>query len=610
MSYILGISAYYHDSAAVLLKDCEIIAAFQEERFTRIKQDSAFPKNAIQQCLKQAEIGFSEVDLICFYEDGDKKFQRIISTYVRRFPKKILSLGTNLARYLERKNTKRFLNKDIKCFFGSTEKPIFISEHHKSHAASAFFPSPYEKSAILCLDGVGELETTTAWMGDGNNIKALWQINFPHSLGLLYSAFTYYCGFKVDSGEYKLMGLAPYGEPIYVDKILDNIINFNTNGGFSLNMDYFDYEVGDKMTSNQFDKLFGGVRRTPESSITQREMDIAASIQVVTERVVLRLAKRIKEETGSENLCLAGGVALNCVANGVLSRSGLFKELWVQPASGDAGTALGAAYCGYYHSTASSRIVNHLDSMKGSYLGNSYSDDQIADYLSGVGAVYKKMNEKDLLNCVADAIDQDYVVGWFQGKMEFGPRALGNRSILGNPRSREMQSTLNLKIKNRESFRPFAPAVLDNHAEDWFDIRQKSPYMLIVSPIANHRKHLNAIPMPDHIKGTAALKYVNSEIPAVTHVDDSARVQTVDGRHNPLFYKLLQNLYRKTHCPVVINTSFNVRGEPIVESPRDAYTCFMRTNMDYLIIGSMMLRKDQQPKWQEKSDWRIEYALD
>jgi carbamoyltransferase len=613
MFYTLGISAFYHDSAAVLLCNDQIIAAFQEERFTRIKQDKSFPINAIKQCLNQSNISFKDINLICYYEDPDKKFNRIIKTYLRNFPKRFLSLAVSLPRYVNNKNIVNIIKKNLKKEFGIVHQEILLAEHHLSHAASTFYPSPFDEAAILCMDGVGEWATTSAWIGNQVGIEPLWQIDFPHSLGLLYSAFTYFCGFKVDSGEYKLMGLAPYGKPKYEDIILQNLITLHDDATFTLNRKYFDYEVGDSMISPLFEDLFSGKRRLPESKITQREMDMAASIQSITERIVIKLAQRLQQETQQAHLCLAGGVALNCVANGKLLKSKIFEDIWIQPASGDAGGALGSAYIGYHHKNPPvSRMPSKRgrDKMHGAYLGNEYNDEEIKDILDQHNAKYIHLDDEQILMKTAQVLQNGNIVGWFQGRMEFGPRALGNRSILGDPRIENMQSRMNLKIKNRESFRPFAPAILEEHVSDWFNLDRKSPYMLLVTEVHDSQKLTETNDLTDVLVGLDQLKIPRSKISAITHIDFSARVQTVSKETNPKFYELLQKFYQLTNCPILINTSFNVRGEPIVEGPFHAYQCFMRTAMDYLIVGNYFLDKKLQPNWIEQCDWREVYALD
>ncbi|NIF15573.1 carbamoyltransferase [Pantoea sp. Cy-639] len=610
MTYILGLSAFYHDSAVTLIKDGQIVCALQEERFSRVKQDKGFPRHALRQCLAQAGISLGDVAWLAYYEDPEIKFERICSTYKRNFPRGALAFAQQYTKFAARKDIKGIIAEELRALFPDQPMPpLFVSQHHLSHAASAFYPSPYPEAAVLCVDGVGEWATTTAWHGQGASLKPLFEVRFPHSLGLLYSAFTYYCGFKVDSGEYKLMGLAPYGEPRYVDTILDKLITLNEDGSFTLERQYFDYEVGERMISDAFERLFGAPAREPESRIGQREMDLAASIQVVTERVMLALAQRIKAQTNAEYLCLAGGVALNCVANGKLLRSGLFKGIFVQPASGDSGGSLGAAlHCHYQTADALRTVDGQHDAMQGAYLGNAYDNTQIEQTLQRLGAHYQKLEPAALIESTVRQLADDKVVGWFQGRMEFGPRSLGARSILGNPRSASMQSVMNLKIKNRESFRPFAPAVLAEQAGQWFELDTPSPYMLIVAPV-HPDKRLQGLDERGY-SGIEKLQLTRSQIPAVTHVDCSARVQTVDGRHNPRFRELLAGFAAHTGCPVLINTSFNVRGEPIVESPEDAYRCFMRTEMDCLVIGDYLLSKPEQPHWHEEADWRNQYALD
>jgi carbamoyltransferase len=610
--YILGLSAYYHDSAAALLLDGELIAAVQEERFSRVKQDSRFPVNAVKFCLREAGITLESVDTIFYYENPYKKLNRITSTYLNFGLKGYRSFISEMPSWLMKKaHVKRTLNLELASHFPEIHKlpKIEYIDHHESHASSAFFPSPYEKAVVLCIDGVGEWATTSAWFGHENKLSLVWEIHFPHSLGLLYSAFTYFCGFKVDSGEYKLMGLAPYGKPSYYQQIMDNIIDVKPDGSFWLNMDYFDYATGNCMISDRFEELFGGSRREPESMITQREFDLAASVQSVIEDVVTLLAQSLRRQIGVNNLCLAGGVALNCVANGKLLKANIFDSIWVQPSSGDSGGALGAAFAGWQSRMKTNRVHLGEDRMKGSLLGSSYDDTEIEAQLHQHGAVYTKLKDEDLCGIVADLLVQGSVIGWFQGRMEFGPRALGARSIIGDSRNPTMQSVMNLKIKNRESFRPFAPAVLEEYAHQWFDLDRPSPYMLFVVDVHDNHK----IVPPDHEKqlsGIDQLKCVRSTIPSVTHVDYSARVQTVSRTTNPRFYELIHQFYLRTNCPVVVNTSFNVRGEPIVESPSNAYACFMRTQMDYLVIGRYLLRKSDQPAWNETNDWKTELKLD
>lgn len=613
---ILGISAFYHDSAAALLVDGEVIAAAQEERFTRKKHDANFPANAISYCLQEAGITLREVDYVVFYDKPLVKFERLLETYLAYAPAGFVSFCSSMPVWLKDKlflksNIKKELSK-LSLLKHADLPQLLFSEHHQSHAASAFFASPFQKAAVLCLDGVGEWATTSVWVGDQNKLEPQWQIDFPHSLGLLYSAFTYYCGFKVNSGEYKLMGLAPYGEPKYVDTILNNLIDVKEDGTYRLNMDYFSYATGLTMTNKKFAKLFGGPARKSESSLTQREMDLARSIQVVTEQIVLKLARTIKKEMEVDYLCLAGGVALNCVANGQLLRENIFKDIWIQPAAGDAGGALGAAYVVWHQYLDKPRVAdNQHDKSKGSYLGIRFNNHQIKEYLDSVKAIYQELPDEQLLPKVANILAEENVVGWFQGRMEFGPRALGGRSIIGDPRSRKMQSVMNLKIKYRESFRPFAPAVKADKASDWFELAKgnNSPYMLIVAGVQDKHR----IPMTDEqekLFGIEKLNIPRSTIPAVTHIDYSARVQTVQPETNHRFYFLLDEFEKITNCPVLINTSFNVRGEPIVGSPEDAYRCFMRTEMDYLVIENVLLKKSDQPQWVKDDAWQQEFELD
>lgn len=610
--YTLGISAFYHDSAACILKDGNIVAAAQEERFTRKKHDYVFPRNAIQFCLKQAEISAEDINYISFYEKPYLKFDRLVKTYLSFAPRGFGSFITSMPLWFKEKlwmgnEIRRELN-----FKGNISYP----EHHQSHAASAFFPSPFKDSAFLIMDGVGEWATLSYGMGKGNRLEIIEEIRFPHSLGLLYSAFTFYAGFKVNSGEYKLMGLAPYGQPKYVDLIYQHLIDLKEDGSFSLNMDYFNYCTGFTMTSSKFHDLFGREPRKPESEITQFDMDIAKSIQTVTEDVILKIAKHIYKVTGSKNLCLAGGVALNCVANGRLYSEGPFERIWVQPAAGDAGGALGAALFTWHNELNGARQANDIsDSQNGSYLGTEYSDSEIEKFLIDKDIKYLKASRSDLSIKVAEIIASKNVVGWFNGRMEFGPRALGSRSILGDPRSPEMQSLMNQKIKFRESFRPFAPSILSEKVAEWFDLNGKekrsdftSPYMLVVGKV--NKDQLLPVSPNTNKNGFDKLKEIRSKIPAVTHVDNSARIQTVHSDTNEQFHKLLLEFYRLTGCPALINTSFNVRGEPIVESPEDAYKCFMRTEMDYLILGSFILNKIDQPPFVENENWIQEFTLD
>ncbi len=612
---ILGISAYYHDSAAALLVDGKILAAAQEERFTRRKHDAGFPAHAIEYCLKEAGISLQDLDYVVFYDKPLIKFERLLETYLAFVPVGFRSFLASMPVWLKDKLfLKTTLRKELAKLSGDKTDdaalpPLLFTAHHKSHAASAFFPGPFEKAAVLCLDGVGEWATSSVWLGDGNKLEAQWEIDFPHSLGLLYSAFTYYTGFKVNSGEYKLMGLAPYGEPRYVDLIQDNLIDVKEDGSFRLDMRYFNYATGLTMTNNRFDKLFGGPPRKPESDISQREMDIARSIQVVTEEVVLKIVRSIHEEFDVDYLCLAGGVALNCVSNGRILRESPFRDIWIQPAAGDAGGALGAAMSVWHEYLENPRQVNGHDSMQGAYLGPHFSDDEISTYLDSVGAVCEKLDDDILMPRLAEILADENVVGWSGGRMEFGPRSLGNRSIIGDPRSQTMQSVMNLKIKCRESFRPFAPAVKAERVSDWFEIDRPSPYMLLVAPVRTE-KRLAMTAEQQKLFGIEKLNIPRSKIPAITHVDYSARIQTVHDDTNPRFHKLLDAFEAKTGCPVLVNTSFNVRGEPIVCTPEDAYRCFMRTEMDYLVLENYLLTKTKQPEWNEKGDWREEYELD
>ena len=594
---ILGISAYYHDSAAALLCNGEIIAAAQEERFTRKKQDEDFPEQAIRYCLKAGNITLNDLDYIVFYDKPFLTFERLLETYLTFAPKGFSSFLKAMPVWMKEKLfLKSEMQKALAKIAGikKLNTPILFTQHHQSHAASAFYPSPFKEAAILCLDGVGEWATTSLWLGKDNHITAQWEMRFPHSLGLLYSAFTYFTGFKVNSGEYKLMGLAPYGEPNYVDLIYKYLIDVKPDGTFRLNVDYFDFPVGLKMTNERFAKLFGRPARKSESPITQQDMDLAKSIQVVTEDIILKLAKTIKKETNADYLCLAGGVALNCVANGKLVQSNLFKDIWIQPAAGDAGGALGAALTVWHQHLHQPRKLNDADNMKGAYLGPAFSNDEIRHYLSNRGAIFHVLSDEKLFSQTADLLTQEKVVGWFQGRMEYGPRALGNRSIIGDARSRNMQSVMNLKIKFSESFRPFAPAVMFDKYDKWFDANKKiSPYMLLVGQVKP--THLNACDT-ENAKGLDQLKIPRSSVPAITHIDCSARVQTVHPETNPRFYQLIHSFYKLTGCPMIINTSFNVRGEPIVCSPEDAFRCFMSTHIDCLVLENCLLLKTEQPE--------------
>lgn len=600
---ILGISCYYHDSAAAIIRDGKIIAAAQEERFSRIKHDSGFPSQAIEFCFKEANCTIDEIDYVSFYDKPFLKFERLLESYLAYAPKGLRSAWKGLPIWIKEK---LWISDRIKTDLNYSGKLLF-TEHHQSHAASAFYPSPYESSAIMTMDGVGEWATSSISFGDGNKIKMLAEKHFPHSLGLLYSAFTYFTGFRVNSGEYKLMGLAPYGEPKYVNLIYEHLLDLKEDGSFVLNQSYFNYSAGLTMTNAKFNKLFGGPPRKPESDITQREMDIAASIQSVTEEIVIRSAKFAQKITGSKNLCLAGGVALNCVANGKLKASNIFENIWVQPSSGDAGGALGAALFAWYQYLDKERSgFDDMDFMAGSYLGPAWSDDEIIQWLNYSNIKYHHRSEIDLLKEVAAYIAGEKVVGWFQGKMEFGPRALGNRSILGDPRSENMQKVLNLKIKYRESFRPFAPSVLAEKVSEYFEFTGGSPYMLMVSPVqSTQTKDLS-----EEKSGFDKLYQIRSSIPAVTHVDNSARIQTVHKATNPKYYGLIKEFENITGIPVLINTSFNVRGEPIVCTPQDAYTCFLRTEMDVLVLGNIVLFKHEQPETSKDESWKMEFKLD
>ena len=612
---ILGISAFYHDSAAALIDDGYIVAAAQEERFSRKKHDAGFPANAIIYCLSEAETNLESLDAIVFYDKPLIKFERLLETYLAYAPRGFRSFLAAMPVWLKEKLfLKSTLRRELAALANCEEKDLpdlQFTEHHQAHAASAFFPSPYQSASVLCLDGVGEWATGSVWHGEGNALTSCWEIDFPHSLGLLYSAFTYYTGFKVNSGEYKLMGLAPYGEPKYLDEIYDNLIDLKEDGTFRLNMKYFNYATGLTMTNDRFADLFGGPPRTPETDISQREMDIARSIQVVTEDVVLRLARTVHKEHGTKHLCMAGGVALNCVANGRILREGPFEEIWIQPAAGDAGGALGAALASWHEYFGEPREVGNGDSMRGSYLGSRYGRKEIRSALDSCGAEYVELDGESLTDRVVEILSNENIVGWFQGRMEFGPRALGARSIIGDPRSPAMQSVMNLKIKYRESFRPFAPAVLAEHASEIFEIDEAhdSPYMLVVAPVREKWRKERA-PEDDALFGIQKLNIARSDFPAITHVDYSARVQTVHENSNPRFHKLLSRFMARTGCPLLVNTSFNVRGEPIVESPEDAYRCFMRTEMDYLVLEDFLLHKDDQPPWKEDSSWMQEFELD
>ena len=655
---ILGISAYYHDSAAALVRDGDIIAAAQEERFTRKKHDHEFPEHAIKSCLQQAGISAADLDYVAFYDKPFLKFERILETYLYYAPLGIKSFLKAMPLWMKKKLwIKVLIEEEMRDFKGE----ILFPEHHLSHAASAFYPSPYPDAAIITVDGVGEWTTTSIAFGQDNRIDLLKEIHFPHSLGMLYSAFTYYTGFKVNSGEYKVMGLAPYGEPKYVQTIIDHLIDVKEDGSFRLNMDYFNYAAGLTMTNKKFDKLFGGPPRSRESDLTQRDMDLARSVQDVVEEVMLRMARHARKETNSDYLCLAGGVALNCVANGKILRENIFKDIWIQPAAGDAGGALGAGLAVWFNHLGNDRAVGDMryaigneqeaegdrqlaignnsvsriqhpesnpkskiqnlksedkypvssiqDLQKGSFLGPEYSNDEIASFLIDNSIPNQKHEDDVLFRKVAELLAEERVIGWFQGSMEFGPRALGSRSILGDARSPQMQREMNLKIKFRESFRPFAPAVLAEEVGNYFEIDRPSPYMLLVADVKKIlQRKMSA--EEEKLSGIDKLNVARSEIPAITHVDYSARIQTVHRETNPGFHNLLSEFHRITGCPVLINTSFNVRGEPIVCTPEDAYKCFMRTNMDYLVLGNYLLDKKDQPEFHDTIDWREEFELD
>lgn len=603
--YILGISAYYHDSAACLVKDGEIVAAAQEERFTRIKHDFNFPKNAAKFCLDKAGITQKDLTYVAFYDKPLLKFERLLETYLATAPFGFNSYRQALPLWLKEKLWIPEALKNELEFDGE----VLFTEHHQSHAGSAFYPSPYQEAAVLTIDGVGEWATNSLGYGKDNKLTINADIKFPHSIGLLYSAFTYFTGFKVNSGEYKVMGLAPYGEPKYVQKIFDELLDLKDDGSYRLNLKYFNYMEGLTMTNDAFGSLFDGPKRLPESPLTQREMDLARSIQEVTEEVMLRQARHIHQTTGSNNLCMAGGVALNCVGNGRIVREGPFKNVWIQPAAGDAGGALGAALCSWYGLLDKPRSANgKTDSQRCSLLGPSYTNEESAAELQAAGAKFVKCSDAELATTVAGILADGKVIGWFQGSMEFGPRALGNRSIIGDPRNPAMQSKMNLKIKFRESFRPFAPAVLREDAPEYFELDSDSPYMLVVAPVRKERRR-TMTEAEQKLFGIEKLNVPRSDIPAITHVDYSARIQTVTQEH-PRFYALLKAFKALTGCSVLVNTSFNVRGEPIVCTPTDAYRCFMRTDMDYLVINNLILEKKEQPKWEESSNWKNEFTLD
>ena len=616
-SFLLGISCFYHDSAATLICNGEIISAVQEERFSRKKHDSRFPENAVKYCLKSNNLDLRDIKNIIYYEKPLLTFERLLETYLAVAPRGGRSFIAAMQVWLKEKI---FLKSELKKSFKNIQKEItktkkteipeiLFAEHHQSHAAAAFFPSPFEEAAILCMDGVGEWATTSTWIGKGNKIKPLWEINFPHSLGLLYSAFTYYCGFKVNSGEYKLMGLAPYGKPIYEKEIKEKLIDIKDDGTFKLNMNYFKYHRGFRMTSQKFHKLFGSPPRDAGKELTQFHMDLASSIQAVTEEIVIKIAGSLRKETGIKNICLSGGVALNCVANGKLLEENIFDNIWIQPASGDAGSALGAALIGWHEHFNKPRKVNLNDSMKGTYLGCEFSNEDIINYLNKIKAPFDSYEDEELFKKIALQLEEGKVIGWFNGPMEFGPRALGGRSIIGDPRNKEMQSKMNLKIKYRESFRPFAPSVLEEDVSSQFEMKNNSPYMLLVSQV---KKEL-CNDMTDEQKelfGIEKLNIPRSKLPAITHIDYSARVQTVSKKTNPRYYNLIKAFKKLTNCPLVVNTSFNVRGEPIVCTPQDAYRCFMRTEMDILVIQNQVLYKYAQPKTEIDETWQQEFELD
>ena len=611
--YILGISAFYHDSAACLLKNGEIVAAAQEERFTRKKHDAGFPHYSIKYCLKEAGIPASQIDNVVFYEKPFLKFERLLETYLAFSPKGYTSFAKAMPLWIKDKlfqksalikELKSTLSKDI-----NWRERLLFSEHHLSHAASAYFPSPFESAAVLTLDGVGEWTTTSLAIGKGSNLKVIKEIHFPHSLGLLYSAFTYYIGFKVNSGEYKVMGLAPYGDPRYTDLITEKLITIAEDGSFQLDMSYFDYATGLTMTNKKFDALFGGPPRKPETELTQREMDLAASIQKVTEDIVVELAQGIAKETGERNLCLAGGVALNCVVNGILLRRKIFDNIWIQPAAGDAGGALGAALSTWYLHHSKERVASReRDAMKGAYLGPEFTDAEVEAELTACGATFKKLSEDKLIDTVATALAGEKAVGWMQGRMEFGPRALGGRSIIADPRSPIMQKQLNLKVKYRESFRPFAPSVLREDVSEWFEHEADSPYMLLVADVREDKRR-SMTNEEKALFGVDKLNVPRSSVPAITHVDYSARIQTVHADTNPRYHAVISKFKEKTGCPLVVNTSFNVRGEPIICTPTDAFRCFMGTEMDVLSIGSYILFKEEQDETL-KENYEEHYELD
>jgi carbamoyltransferase len=609
---ILGLSAFYHDSAAALIADGELIAAAQEERFTRKKHDSGFPSNAVAYCLAEGGVTLDQVDHIAFYDKPFLKFERLLETYLAFAPKGFASFRMAVPVWLKEKLFQKRLLRDHLVESGAgaeVEQKLLFTEHHQSHAASAFFPSPFEEAAVLTIDGVGEWATTSVGLGRGNRLEMLKELHFPHSLGLLYSAFTYYTGFKVNSGEYKVMGLAPYGEPKYAQLILDHLMDLKDDGTFRLNQDYFNYCTGLTMTNGKFDELFGGRPRKADELVRQREMDLAASVQAVTEEIMLRLTRALARETGQKNLCLAGGVALNCVANGKILRDGQFQRIWIQPAAGDAGGSVGAAFAAYHLFKDQARTLNGVrDGMRGAYLGPAFEQTEIERRLAGIGAVFEVVSDHAMIEATVDALVEEKAVGWFQGRMEFGPRALGGRSILGDARSPTMQRTLNLKVKYRESFRPFAPSVLREAVADWFELDDDSPYMLLVADVVDHRRRLMNQD-EEALFGIDKLNVARSHIPAVTHVDYSARIQTVHADTNPRYHRLLSAFHERTGCPVLVNTSFNVRGEPIVCTPEDAYRCFMGTEIEVLVAGNCMLHKARQDP-AKKLDYKDAFELD
>ncbi len=594
--YVLGISAFYHDSAAALLRDGEIIAAAQEERFTRKKHDAGFPKHAVEYCLKEAGIALGDVEYVAFYDKPFLKFERLLETYIAFAPRGFQSFRMAIPVWLREKLfLKDLLRKELDAYAPDYDwdSRLRFSEHHLSHAASAFFPSPFEEAAVLTMDGVGEWATTSLAIGRDNKLEVIKEIHFPHSLGLLYSAFTYYTGFKVNSGEYKVMGLAPYGEPKYVQKIFDHLVDLKDDGSFRLDQSYFNYCTGLTMTSPKFHDLFGGPPRRADEPLTQHHMDLAASVQAATERIVLQLARAIRQETGIPNLCLAGGVALNCVANGKVLRDGKFDHIWIQPAAGDAGGALGAALAVHHIHLGQSRVADGRDKMRGSYLGPAFEQSEIERRLTDAGAKFSVLDDAALFQAGASLLAESKALGWFQGRMEFGPRALGGRSILGDARSPAMQSVLNLKVKYRESFRPFAPSVLRDDVAEWFELDGDSPYMLLVADVVGRRRR-TMTEAEQALFGIEKLNVPRSEIPAVTHVDYSARIQTVHAETNPRYHALISAFKQQTGCPVIVNTSFNVRGEPIVCTPEDAFRCFMGTEIEALAVGNCFLRKEDQ----------------